>query len=122
MDSKIIFIDFEGPSIEEVEKEREDEKEVRVCVLRLGCVSQGQYNSCRTRLFVPVHTLTAHPVRLVFIYISAWMGERMTEGKRVRLRFFIKEVVWQQMPTLFGFVSPEIFGIGANDVNIGGVI
>lgn len=91
-------------------------------MLRLGCVSQGQYNSPRPQLFVPVHTLTAHPVPLIFIYISAWMGERRTERKRVKVRFSIKELVRQQMPALFGFESPEICGIGADDVNIGGVI
>lgn len=89
-------------------------------------MSQDQYNTPRPQLFVPVHTLTTHPVPLLFIYISAWMGERRTktqrERERVRVRFSIKELVWQQMPALFGFGSPEIFGIGADDVNISGVI
>ncbi len=88
MDSKIIFIDFEGAV------NRGEGGDVRggggesvcmcvcvcvcVCVLRLGCVSQGQYNRPRPQLFVPVHTLKTHPVPLLFIYISAWMGERRT--------------------------------------------
>lgn len=38
MDSKIIFIDFEGPSIEE-EEGREEEEEVRVCVEVGMCVT-----------------------------------------------------------------------------------
>lgn len=91
-------------------------------MLRLGCVSQDQYNSPRPRVFVPVHTLTTHPVPLIFIYISAWMGERRTERKGVRVRFSIKELVQQQMLALSGFGSPEVSGAGADDVNIGGVI
>lgn len=40
MDSKIIFIDFEGPSIEEEEgREEEEEEEVRVCVEVGMCVT-----------------------------------------------------------------------------------
>lgn len=95
-------------------------------MLRLGCVSQGQYNSPRPQLFVLVHALKTHPVPLLFIYISAWMDERKdtdTERReREREGFSIKELVQQQMPALFGFGSAEIFGIGADDVNISGVI
>lgn len=116
MDSKIIFIDFEGPSIEK-EEGRDEEEEVR-----LRCVSQDQYNSSRPRLFVLVHTLTAHPVPLIFIYITAWMGEQRTERKGARVSFSIKELVLQHTLALFGFGRPEIFGPGADDVNISGLI
>lgn len=116
MDSKIIFIDFEGPSIAK-EEGRDEEEEVR-----MGCVSQGQYNSSRPQLFVLVHALTTHSVPLIFIYITAWMGEQRTERKGVRVRFSIKELVLQQMLALSGFGRPEIFGTGADDVNVGGLI
>lgn len=46
----------------------------------------------------------------------------MKDTETERVRFSIKELVRQQMPALFGFGSPEIFGIGADDVNISGVI
>lgn len=82
-------------------------------------MSQDQYNTPSFFFFfVPVHTLATHPVPLLFIYISAWMGERRT----LRERESIKEPLRQQMPALFGFGSPEIFGIGTDDVNISGVI
>lgn len=38
------------------------------------------------QLFVPVQTLAALPVPLLFIYISAWMGERRTEREGFPLK------------------------------------
>lgn len=81
MDSKIIFIDFEEPSIEENEG-REGGRSECVCVFRGSDVCHMA--NTIPRLFVPVQTLAAHPLPLLFIYISAWMGERrtLTESER----------------------------------------
>lgn len=61
MDSKIIFIDFEEPSMED--REEEEDLGVWVCVLRLRCVSQGQYNTPQTWAFCPCPHInnTPHP-------------------------------------------------------------
>lgn len=78
-------------------------------VSRLGCVSQGQYNSPGPQLFVPVHTLTADPVPRIFIDISAWMGERGTE-REVSLAADAG-IVWAQ--------EPRNIWYGVGDASIG---
>lgn len=99
MDSKIIFIDFEELSIEKREGRVVEEE---VCVLVLGCVSQGRYNTLGPRLCPCPHiNNTPCPQCFSFTLVPGWASE----GHREREGFPLKNgltadacIVWVRKP------------------------